>query len=392
MSSLSRSRKLTVRRQANASLPVQPRRASAQYFDSRIGVGVARMTTSDAFKNRLALAALGVNDSTCGTGLRGVGGGNFDKVPTPFLDFVFQEAGEHAPALFEDGAVQAAFPSTRSGHLYDFEVLDSDPSITSRNRGAGSMRPVLARASRLRPKRRDTARLLRPPVRSTLSAAKRPLKALFPFCVSSWSLECLSSGERDRVCDAAIYPDLTTRNGLFGRFNFARKTDAPLSVCLGYGDVHDMPDRSRVSELHPPQLWQTNGAPLPVQRFNADVPPIHADASTVAPLTESWVSRAAMEGVKRPLQVAHSEDQARRWHRRNPRSAGTKVFQFRALREPADVLALNGLEPPPVIAPLFKGQIVNSPRCANPMAQRLSLRGGWIKAVAVAPKHLEILA
>src|SRR5690349_5168677 len=103
-------------------------------YDGCIDVGMVGVTTTDADEARLALAAPGVNDTTCGTGLGCEPRRDGHDLPASFLHLVGQDRRELMPARVEDHAVEprllAHLPAglgprapRRGGHPASVEVF-----------------------------------------------------------------------------------------------------------------------------------------------------------------------------------------------------------------------------------------------------------------------------
>ena len=75
--------------------------------DRSIDVGVVSVTTTDAYEARLALAAPGVNDTTCGTGLGCEPGRHSHDQPASLLHLVGEDRCELVPARIQDHTVEA---------------------------------------------------------------------------------------------------------------------------------------------------------------------------------------------------------------------------------------------------------------------------------------------
>src|SRR5215207_1703686 len=76
---------------------------------SRVTVGVVAVSTSDAFKDRLALATSRIHDTAGPTGLRGEGRVDLDHPTAVFLHLVGEDCFKPTPALIQDRAVEARF-------------------------------------------------------------------------------------------------------------------------------------------------------------------------------------------------------------------------------------------------------------------------------------------
>src|SRR3954464_937488 len=75
-------------------------------IDRSIDVGMVGVPTTDADEARLALAAPGVNDTTCGTGLAGEPGRYSHDLSASLLHLVGQDRRELVPARVEDHPVE----------------------------------------------------------------------------------------------------------------------------------------------------------------------------------------------------------------------------------------------------------------------------------------------
>ena len=88
------------------TLHERQRRVPTQDVDRSVLIGMSAVSTRDALKGRLALAASGVNGTAGRTRLRGESGINTDEHPTALFKLVGQHGLKGVPALGEDRAVE----------------------------------------------------------------------------------------------------------------------------------------------------------------------------------------------------------------------------------------------------------------------------------------------
>jgi len=126
------------------------RRASAEYVDGSIHVRMGAVSAIDAFKDRLALAASGINGPAGRACLRGKGGVDVEQLAAPIGELVIEHGGEDSPTLIEDRTVEAALAAPRSRHIRSGEFLKRDDAKPARNIGRALVQPMAASGSDLR--------------------------------------------------------------------------------------------------------------------------------------------------------------------------------------------------------------------------------------------------
>lgn len=374
------------------------RRVPAQDFDSRIGVGVGFVAAMDANEARLALAASTVNAAAHRTGLRRVGGGNIRQRSAAFLQFVGEDSFKRAPALRKDGAVQPGFlpyvPSrvfNRSfragGHAARVHVFERHMPKPARDGQRGLVLPVLAYASYLGGNLRDALQRFPSPIGAALLSSKILLRlSLAPIQQREAFRQGkhFASGQRQRVGDAAIYADAGQSGHGRIMFDFASERNMPPERIGAHGRIqHSAKARARVAELHPTDLWEADAGPVAVQAFNPNLATLEPETVVYALAARRRVLGAASEEVLEGfIKVAQSLLLAGLRHVGNPVELGAQRGQLAGLRHVIEIFPGLALVAAPMVAPLFKRQIVDEAANASERPERLRLFRRWMELVS----------
>ena len=148
------------------------------------------VSARNAFKNRLALAIVGVDMPARKALLRTIGGGHKSQCSASFFQLVAENNFKAAPSLFEDRTVEpgfgsyvaARFPNGPFGagrHVFDFQIFKADCTKVLRNIERLSVLPVAANTRSASLQRRNTTSLLGVTLRAALASRQHPLRLAF---------------------------------------------------------------------------------------------------------------------------------------------------------------------------------------------------------------------
>lgn len=387
-------------------LHAQQRRASAPYLNSRVGVGVGLMPTMDAGKDRLALAALCVDDTADRTGLRRIRGGDIDQPAPCGFELVIKLASENAPSLRQNGTVQPGLLTDMSpwflnrtggtgGHVCDLKTLQADQTKSTRNRVTRHMKVVRPRSGRLSDQALNSLALGGVPTRTALPTrqdALCPAPSLLQARVGRESDE-LPIGKAKRYGDTAI--DANGRKAVQGR-RFAQIASERYGPAIGAScecDIkHSANQCASAPEANPAKLWQTNLSPSGIQVPDRDVTGANPHGVVYAQSAQRRITSAAEEGLISLIQVHHRALKYRLRDCSYPIKHAPEVGNLACLGNKSNVFAFGGLELTPEISPLFESQVVDQPRHSDPLPKNFSLRSGGVETRFEASKHCEDLA
>ena len=381
------------------------RGASAQDIPSRIGVGVVPMITGDAFEDRLALAAPGVNDTTFGARLGRVGGGDVNQPPAGGFQFVFELAGENAPALRQDGFVQSSLlghpltwsrqrPRRRGGHPADIQSLQGNHAKTACNAMASRVKVVRTGAGDLRGSGHDAVALLCVALRPSLSASQDTLGPTLPALqiAKSWQTDHFACRERKGCCDASVYADSSCLPQGRGD-DFCRERHLPAPTCARKRDIQYLAgDVSRSAIANPTYSRKAHFSPLRVQISPAQIFPSQPNAAANILASEAGEAGASVERHERPIEVAERVFETGSRNRSNEVKLATKSRHLQGLLAPRNAFACRSPILAPKITALFQGEVVDQPRRANPLTKNFGLVGGRSKRKGEGAMHAPSLA
>lgn len=378
------------------------RRVPAQDVDRSVVVGVGAEATMATEKDRLAFAALPVHGSAFRTGLRGVGGIDVEKIPAAFFELVGEDGFEAEPTLIEDAPVQSGLlpdhaarfldgSARGSRHVFDLQIFQNDGSETIGDAQSRLVRPVFPDAGTASREFGGASQRLGPPDRAALAPRGDALcgtLATFNGFERGGDGQMLSSGERQRVGDAAINADARADIGRNDILDLAGEADVPAKRIERDGDVLDRASqRARVAELHPADLGQAHGGPFGVEPLRLDLASLKAEGVVDAAPAGRRKARAACEEIgERSIEIAQSLLLAGLRNSPHPVVFGAKQRQFPRLSDIVQLPSGLSLKLTPEIAPLFQRQIVDEAAHASELPEQDFLFGGRIELVAKAAK------
>ena len=351
------------------------RRVPAQDIHSGVSVCVVTMPASDALKNRLALAAFGVDLSARRASLRRVGGVDHAKRSASFFQFVGQQEGELRPTLRQNLTVQAcllpdiapvffrrAFGA--GAHVFDFQIFERDRAKTAGNAQGRFVLPVLADTRHTGLQSGDAPQLLRPPIRAAFAPRQNPLRPpLAPFDL----FEALRHGKhftrrkRQAIGNAAINPHGGQCAG--GRFvrNLATEGHMPAVRLLRHRHILERPAYwARVAEFHKADFREADKAPFSIKPRNATFAPLEAETFIHALFARARVAGASGKKISvGGFKIAQSLLLASLTHRRHKIERGAKRGQFTGLRHVIEALSRRALILPVEVPPLLKRGIID---------------------------------
>lgn len=381
----------------------QNRRASPADLQGRVGVGMGTMPTMDAGKDRLALAALCIDDTAGRTGLRSVRGGDVDQPAPCGFEFVIEHGGKLPPALVQDRSIEACLLTYATPwrlvralgagrHLGDTQILDGHKTEPARDVRAGDVVPVRAhtgaegaQAGNATPLFGVAPRTPLAPCQHLLSLSDAPIDGQ-----GVGHLHMLTVGQAERIGDASVDSDCGKRCGFDGFTDISHKRHAPLAVVPGDGDCLRVSyDGPREAELEPAQVVpQKHSAPFSVQNLERRLHGFETEAVVQAQPSRRWVAGGPLEERSEgPVEIVESRFLRCSGGLSDPVEIPSEVRQFPALAEHGNVAAFVLPILPPEVPALLKRQIVDQARYADPLTQGLSLGGRRMQGEAEAAKH-----
>jgi hypothetical protein len=384
------------------TLHAHHRRASTEYFQGRIRVGVIAVSAGDALKDRLALAALSVHDTAGLTGLRGETRIDGDQDAAAFLQLVGEHPLEHAPALRENGSVEASLLPDATARLLDgatsarchsvdpkgFDRHEREPASEVRGR---PMQKVTAKAARFSAECSYALALVGIATGTAVPARKHPLSAPTLALKANERSGCahgLAAGHGDRVCDAPVEPHGAGADArLSGDLNDER--DCPPPSVTGYGSLSNIWQVAGDTKAHPPHLRQPDLGPFVVQPAHHNRASLKPEGVVHPPLAGRWILGAALkERSKCVVEIAQGLLFADRGRGLYPVELRAERGQLSTLRCERDVSARRAMMLSPEIAALLPSEVVDQPTNTGDLLKehRLRCRGSQAKLVA-AKKH-----
>lgn len=388
-------------------LRAHSRRTSPENIQRRVVIRVRREAAMPTPEDRLALAALGVNDPTFRTGLRSVCGRYLDQRPAALLKLVCKDGLECIPALVQDCAIEPRLlsdaltgridrSSSARRHCRNSQAFHSSSSKPLCQRQCGPMVPVFSDARYLGRKPRDATLGLHATVRPALLASHgalgSPLAAL-DYGHRSRQREHFTGRERQCVRHAAVNPYAGKPGRLDVCCDLAREGYVPAQCIAREGNIlgHSL-KLAGIPEFHPSDLWQPNLRPLCIQFAGGDILRHETDAGAVSQASRRWILAAAVEEVvESTIQVPQCLFLAHPFNRCDPLKLSPKCRQLSALRRKADAPAGLALVLPPEVSALLPSEIVNQSAHATELRKALGLFGRWRETIAKASKHGEFV-
>jgi putative transposase len=390
------------------ALHVQQSSVPAPYNKRRIPVGMVGVTTGDATKSRLAFARACVNDTTCSTRLGTIGRVHFDHLTAALLHLVGEDQVERAPTLIQNGTVEPGLlpdhaprivhgARGRGGHVLDAEVFQHGNAEPLGNVERGAVVEVAADAPRTPLKPGDTAALsgiaTRTPPATRQDALRAALRRLDPIQARGHGHHLAGrkgKGRRYAPVDTHGRPEVLQRLAL----NRAGEGDVPSVRPARDGRVLDRAlDRAGIAELHPADLRQADGAPLPVQAAGLNFATGEAEGVADALFARGRVAGASCEEVPEgAVQVAKGLLLAGHVDGPDPVELGPKIGQLSGLGDVVEPLSGLPLVVPPPIPALFQREVVDEAADARELAEQSFLFSGRAELEAIAAgEHPETL-
>lgn len=362
------------------------RRASAQYVDSRVRVGVGSETTVSTGEAGLALATSLVDGSTFRAGLRRVGGIDLHERPAALFKLVRKDVREGAPPLLQDGAVKAALPLAASGHVLGFQVFDCREAKAVNKNFRRLVPPLSSASADFCCDAREASALFAIPVRPSNAARQRTLSSLLS-AIEMQQIgrgQHLAGGKSESVSDPAIDTYSWQIAGLVWRLNSANNRGVPISRDLGDGHVQRVTFQpTGMAKANPTKVRYSNLPPARIYLSQSDVFRLNSEAVVYTFLSElRKVVRAAEEQTKSAIQVSKCLRKGIARHICDPFNFRSQRCDLLALANEVQLVASRALEFTPPVPALLKGQIVNQPCDAREMPQAIGLLCGRSKPIA----------
>lgn len=373
-----------------APLHGHSRRASPEYVDCSVVVGIGAESACHTDEVGLALATSFVHGSAGRTGLRCVGGIDLYERPAALLQLVAEQDGKGAPALRQDRSVQAALATTARRHVRYFQILEHDSPKTFSYRIRGSMLPVAPDTSHLRRQHAQLCLLLAASDRASLAAGQLAPRSFYPMLngTHGWQLEHLSVRQGQRLGDAPIYTNCRVVICWRLVIHRAGKADMPaIRVSYNCCPFSLAMDRPGASKLHPSNLWKPNGTPSAIDRSYGNMMPRYPEAIIIAfPARFRVASSTSKEAGKGIVQISQGLMQTVSGNSADPFNFCSQGGHFPPLADKVEALA--SAERPA----LLKSQVVNKARDASELRHQLSLFWRRIEAKLEGAVHIKTLA
>jgi len=366
-----------------ATLHGQIRRASPEYVDSRVVIGIDREATARANKGRLALAAPFVDDSTRRTRLRCVGRIDLNKRPAALCQFVGQHGSKDAPCLRPYRPIQAALSFPGRGHIYDFEILQRHGPEAVRDIGRNPMQPISADPGLSGRQLCGPAKLLRAPPRPYLASGENSPASSQPSLQRSADRKgkALAVRKGDRSCYASIDPN----RWIDVRSCFAvvlRHENHMPAFSRGFdGGAFNLAQGSaRRTKLYPTKSRHSDRRPLTVDWPASEICSLKSKSIVHAFSSRRRVAGAAGEKVCESfIEVAQCLCKADVGHVLYPREFIAEVRHLWTLSYVIEGTALGCPKLPPPVTSLFERQVIDQPRYASELLERGLLLGAGRK-------------
>src|SRR5215207_1654152 len=360
------------------------------------------MSACDALKARLVLATSHVCGTAGRTGLLSKGRAGLDHPSAAFLHLVGEDQVECAPALVEDGAVEARLlpdpaprlfegAAGRGRHGLDAQVLQYGDAEPLGDRARGPVVEVEADppGAGLQAGHATALASIAPgtPLAVGEDALRPALRGLDPIQARGDGHH-LARREGEGRCHATVDPNGGPNVLRSLVLDLAGKGDVPpVRSARDGGVLERAPDRARVTEFHPADLRQAHRAPFGVQAAGFDLASGKAKRVVDAFLARGWVARAPGEKVdERPVQVAQRLLLTGDVNGPDPVELGAEPGQFRRLLDVTEAM------PSAPCRPLLQGKVVDEAAPARELPEQGLLFGGRTELEAVAAgDHSEAL-
>jgi hypothetical protein len=364
------------------------RRASAEYVDRSVHVGIIAVSAIDAFKDRLALATSGINGPARRARLRGVGGVYVVQHAAPVGELVFEQSSKKVPALVENYAIKAALPWASLGHRGRYQLFEGDLLVAPSDVGRSFVQPVLpgiggasVRAGKCEPlimkspgsaifPRQGFLQTRTPPVVPANGARKQHL---------------LATRESDRCCNPAIDPDCPCGD-VFRALDIGLADDAPNARTEGDGYRVDLfRQGSSDPKFCAQAIRQAEISPLRVEPSDGAILTLNAERCVALFGPEAREAPRPKECFIGPVQVAQSVFVDAPGRFSQPFNLLPSFGELAALGGPSKSLPRRSPVMAPPITALLERSIVHKASRSGPIIQSLGLRARWIKAKRKCP-------
>lgn len=384
------------------------RRVPTQDYLGRIDVRVVSMAAGGADEDRLILATPSVHRATRKACTRGIVGGHFRERPAPFFQLVGEQGFEEMPALVQDRPVLPGFlpdiPPRRgqcatggAGHVPGVQVFDHHRAEAPRQVKAGPVVPVAPDTRAAGRQGSHTPSCLGVAPRSAFAPGQHPLRlALSAVQIGKGGRyrDMLARGQRQRVGHAPVdaHGRRDIRRGLV--LNREAERDMPaIRRKADRGVVDPAAQRAAIAETHPSDFGQAHFRPVAVQPAGRNLAALKSERIVFTLLSRRRVAGSAVEPVAVcPVEIAQSLLLWRDMDRRDPIVFAAQFRQFAGLTRITDAVAGGAAIGAVMVAPLFKGKIVDQAAHPRELREQACLRGRRFQLVDIAARyHASIL-
>jgi len=376
-------------------LHARKHRASAQNLNSCVRVGMDFVTAMLADEARLAFAASFVYAATGRTGLRRIGGIDLDQPSSAFFELVGKNGFEDSPSLIENGSVETGFLThhlarlfNRSfgarSHVLDVQIFQDHDTEALDDAQGGAVMKVATDACAARGQPRTASERLGAALRASLLSGKRSLRR------SVAPVDCrqrrrdgkhFARAQRQRVSDAAIYPNRRARIGWRFVLNGACEADVPTEHVMRNSYAIDLTDYgARVAESHPADAWKPNRRPFGIEVFNLHALSLEPESVIDALLTVSRICGPTRKEVReRLIKIMQRLFDATSVYGGDPIELGSEICYLQGLRCPSNRTTCVSPELAPPCLALLKSQVINEAANTSELKEQNFLLVGWRK-------------
>ena len=381
----------------SATGALHARRASAEYIDGSIHVRIGAVSAIYAFKDRLALAASGINGPAGRACLRGKGGIDEVQHTAPLGELVIEHGGKRCPALIEDRTIEATLTASRSRHVGGGEFFQCHRAEPPCNVGRSLVQPMTPSAGHFsRSPRQD-----RPGFSS-------PLGSCFPrrqptLCEHLGPL-LLSKGCRQGAHFSVRHAEVGSNTAINSdRLRQAKRRNVgndalyggePTSRFAHNGNgIYLTAKAACNSGFNRKPLGQLQSTPLPIIWRERAAMRLHSKRDLAGLASKSRETTAPVKSSERFIEVFQRVFENAPRDFRKPRYFPASLGNFEALGHPGYVAAALASEMSPPITALLKGGVVNKAAAARPAFQCRDFISRGVNPEAVGSlRHVNIIA
>ncbi len=370
-------------------------------IDRSIDVRVRGVTTTDAFKARLALAASRVNHSARRAGLRRVFRLNGHNQTAALLHFICKYCLELMPSSGEYYSVQSGFladipprsgnrPLCAGGHIPRFEILKNRYAKSS---GYIQCRVVMKTATNTSlfclnssDTRMDATVTFRSSLSSRSNSLAQPLPE-FQLLQTIGKRHRLTTRQRKRCSNSAINADRCDRRCWCLMFYLTNEAYEPHAVLMTNRSILDRSAQFfGASEFHPADFGQPNQGPFFVEWLDGQISALCPEAIVFTLPSKAWVACGFFEkSLESSIKITRDLMQALARSRPDPIELRTQSRNFSSLRGKTNIASGNSFELSAPNLSLFKAKIIHKATNTYKLGQLFFLLQRRRKPVCSAP-------